>query len=225
MDAKEIKTEVIKPIECFKEGWQLIKPNYLLLFAITIVGIMLGGVSLYILTGALICGITKCYLQAIDGEEIEFEQLYKNLKQYFLPGLFVLALIIVPMLFVFSFVTLPAIIQLSTDNSLTAEQLQTLFIVTISIEFVIAFIMVCLHTLLMFAFPLIADKNLSGWEATKKSAKAVWQNRNGVAGLWAVGFGISLIGLLLFCVGIYLTIPIMIAGNTVAYRKIFPKEI
>ena len=95
---------------------------------------------------------------------------------------------------------------------------------TLLIEFVIAIVMVCLHTLLMFAFPLIADKNLSGWQAMKTSAKAVWRNLNGVAGLWAVGFIVGLIGYLLLCFGIYFAIPIIIAGNTVAYRKIFPIE-
>ncbi len=38
----------------------------------------------------------------------------------------------------------------------------------------------------------------------------------------AVGFFVSLAGYLLFCIGVYLTLPIIFAANTVAYRKVFP---
>ncbi len=222
MNSPEIRTGVIKPIECFKEGWQLIKNDYWLLFAITIVGVMIGGLTLYIMLGALVCGIIKCYLQVIDGGKADFEWLFKNIKKHFGAGLLVMAVIVVPMLVVFSLITIPAIIQMSSGNSMSEDELITFFAVALIVEFVIAFVMVCLHTLLMFAFPLIADKDLSGWDAIKTSARAVWMNLNGVAGLWTVGFVIGLIGYMLLCFGIYFTIPIIIAGNTVAYRKIFP---
>jgi uncharacterized membrane protein len=75
---------------------------------------------------------------------------------------------------------------------------------------------------MMFSFHLVVDKNLSGWAAMKTSARGVWANLHGVAGLWAVGFGLSLAGLLVFCLGTYFVIPIMLAAHTVAYRKIFP---
>ncbi|MDQ3635670.1 MAG: hypothetical protein M3405_14340 [Acidobacteriota bacterium] len=33
-----------------------------------------------------------------------------------------------------------------------------------------------------------------------------------------------MVGYLLLCIGIYFTIPIIIVGTAVAYRKVFPKE-
>jgi len=84
--------------------------------------------------------------------------------------------------------------------------------------------MVCLHTLLIFAFPLIVDKNLSAFAAMKTSAKAVWANLSGVAGLWGLGFILSLVGMLVFCIGIYFVIPVMTAANILAYRKVFPSD-
>ncbi len=51
MSETEFKTGVIRPVECFKEGWELIKSQYWMLFAVTLVGAMLGGASLYILLG------------------------------------------------------------------------------------------------------------------------------------------------------------------------------
>jgi hypothetical protein len=36
-------------------------------------------------------------------------------------------------------------------------------------------------------------------------------------------FAVNLVGLAAFCVGVYLTIPIILATQLVAYRKVFPK--
>ena len=82
--------------------------------------------------------------------------------------------------------------------------------------------MVCFHTLLMFSFPLIVDRNLSAVKAMTTSARAVLRNLGGVVGLILVNFGLVLVGELAFCVGVYFVIPILIAGNVVAYRKVFP---
>jgi len=46
-----------------------------------------------------------------------------------------------------------------------------------------------------------------------------------VAGLWVVGFFVSLLGLVAFCIGVYFTIPVIIAAHLVAYRKIFPGDL
>ncbi len=56
----------------------------------------------------------------------------------------------------------------------------------------------------------------------KTSAKAVWGNMGGVVGLIMVNIVLTLIGQLALCVGIYFVIPIILAGNVVAYRKVFP---
>ena len=93
----------------------------------------------------------------------------------------------------------------------------------IAVDLVVIVIMVCFHTLLMFAFPLIVDRNLGAIEAMKTSAAAVWQNLAGVAGLYGVGFVLSLAGALACGIGTYFVIPIILAGNLVAFRKIFPK--
>jgi uncharacterized membrane protein len=37
-----------------------------------------------------------------------------------------------------------------------------------------------------------------------------------------VGFAVNLVGMAIFCIGIYLVIPLVIGANIVAYRKIFP---
>ncbi len=215
------ETGVIRPVECFKEGWEFVKPNYWLFFAISIVGLVIGGATLYLLLGAMVCGIFYCFLSALDGTEPKFEDLFKGID-YWGPGLLVLLVAILPTLVVIGFVYLPLLIATMMGTRLNEEELFAMLAGTFAVEVVLCVLVVCLHTLLMFAFPLIVDKNLTGWNSMVTSAKAVWQNLGGVAGHWAVGFFVSLAGYLLFCIGIYLTLPIIFAANTVAYRKVFP---
>jgi len=54
----EFRTGVIKPIECVKEGWELIKSDYWLLFAVTLVGVLIGAMTLYIYSEAWFAGST-----------------------------------------------------------------------------------------------------------------------------------------------------------------------
>ena len=218
----EFKTGVIRPVECYKEGWELIKDQYWLLFGITLVGALIGGATLYILFGGMVCGIFYCYFQKFDGRQIKFEDLFKGFN-YILPGFIVVLFIVVPMLIVYGGIYFPFIAAIVMGSKLSSGEFTALLTGSLIFDFIFVVLMVCLHTLLMFSFPLIVDRNLSGFQAMKLSAKAVWRNLSGVAGLWAVGFCINLVGLLLFCFGIYFTIPILIAGNIVAYRKVFPR--
>jgi len=89
-------------------------------------------------------------------------------------------------------------------------------------ELIAAIVMVSFHTLLLFAFPLVADRGLSGIDAIKLSIKAVWQNLAGMAGLLGVGMVIAMVSYLALCIGVYFAMPIIIMGQAVAYRKIFP---
>lgn len=222
MSNTEFNVGVIKPMECLKEAWTLIKPNYWLLFAATIVGMMIGGISFYILLGSMMCGIYLCYLQAIDGKTVALDLLFKDIKRFFLPSLPVVIVIVIPMFVVFGVIYFPLIMATIMGNKLSESELMTMLFGSLAVDIVISIVMVCIHTLLMFAFPLIVDRNLSGWQAIKLSAKSVWKNLGGVTGIWALMFAINLLGMMAFCVGIYLTIPILLATQLVAYRKVFP---
>lgn len=221
MQNTEFRIAVIRPIECYKEAWRLIKSQYGILLAITIIGMMIGGATLYVLLGAMVCGLFYCYFQAIDGRKVEIEGLFKGFG-YFLPSLLVTLVIVVPMLFVFGIMYVPLIFSMMMGARLSQDEFFAMMLGALGVEAVFAFFMVCLHTLLMFAFPLIVDRNLSAWAAMTTSARAVWANLSGVVGLFVVGFAVSLAGYLAFCIGIYLVIPLIIGANVVAYRKIFP---
>ena len=222
MQNVEFTTGQIRPIECVKEGFELIKSDYWLLLAIGIVGGMIGGVTLFIAVGAMSCGIFNAYLKKIDGKPVVFDDLLKGFS-WFWPSLIVAVVIVVPMLIVFAILYLPIVLSFVMGSKLSQDELMGLLVGAFAIDLVFIVIMVCIHTLIMFAFPLIVDRNLGGIRAMTTSARAVFKNLGGVVGLLLVNFGLALVGELALCVGIYFVIPIIIAGNMVAYRKVFPR--
>lgn len=221
MTNTEFRTGVIRPVECVKEGFELIKKDYWLLFAILIVGALIGGATMYILGGAMFCGIFIAYLNAIDGRPVVFDDLWKGMT-YFGPGLVVVLFMMVPVVAYYVFVYVTVFAAIFGGAQAGEAGLVGAFVVIGIIDLVVLILMVCFHTLLTFALPLIVDRNLGAVDAMKTSAKAVWANMSGVAGLIGVNFGLVLAGYLALCVGVYFVIPIMMAGNLVAYRRVFP---
>ena len=221
MTNTEFRTGVISPVECVKEGFELIKNDYWLLFGILLVGALIGGATMYILGGAMFCGIFIAYLNAIDGRPVVFDDLWKGMK-YFGPGLVVVLFMIVPAVAYYVFVYVTVFAAIFGGAQAGEAGLVGAFVVVGIIDLVVLILMVCFHTLLTFALPLIVDRNLGAIDAMKTSAKAVWANMGGVAGLIGVNFGLVLVGYLALCVGVYFVLPIMMAGNLVAYRRVFP---
>lgn len=221
MTNTEFRTGVINPVECVKEGFELIKKDYWLLFAIALVGGLIGGFTMYILAGAMICGIMFAYLKAIDGKPVTFDDLWKGMN-YFGPGLVVILIILVPLIAFYIFLYVSIFGAMIGGSQAGEAGLIGALVVVGLIDFVFLILMVCFHTLLTFSFPLIVDRNLGAIDAMKTSARAVWQNLGGVAGLVVVNFVLVFIGYLALCIGMYFVIPIMIAGNVVAYRRVFP---
>ena len=221
MNDTAFRIGVIKPIDCFKEGWELIKSDYWILFAIALIGAVVGGFSMYILLGAMACGIFYCYLQKIDTGAVSFDSLWKGFN-YFLPSFVVTLVIVIPVLIVYGIIYVPIVMAMMMGTRLSQDEFFGLFFGAMAVDLVLVVIMVCFHTLLMFAYPLIIDRNLPAIEAMKTSARAVWANLSGVAGLIGVYFLLMIPGILTCGLGIYFLMPIIIAGFMVAYRKVFP---
>jgi len=215
----------ISPIECAREGWALIKDEYWLLFGISIVGALIGGLSLYVLIGSMICGIFYCYLKKIDGKTVSFDDLWIGFK-FFWPSLVLTLAIVVPlvgfMLLMFVTIYLPIITAAVMGDKADGGVILSTFIIGFVIDIVFAIVMICIHSLLIFAFPLVVDKGISSWDAMKLSARAVMKNLVGIGGLIVVNFCLALLGELACGFGLYFVIPIITATNVVAYRKVFP---
>lgn len=73
-----------------------------------------------------------------------------------------------------------------------------------------------------FAYQLAVERHLSGWQATKLSARAARANFGGVFGLVVLEMILGTIGIVLCGIGLVLVMPLTKAAWTVAYRQVFP---
>ena len=228
MQPTEFNANAIKPIECVKEAWELIKPDYWILFAIFLVGAVIGAISLYVLIGAMVSGIMYCYLRRIDGYPVRFEDLWKGLS-FFWPSLPVTLLVFVPAVVwgVVLFVTiyLPIITAAIMGDRMNGDTMLGVVGGALLLDIVVGLIMIAFHTLLTFSFPLIVDRGLTGLSPAIVSARAVLKNLKGIGGLIGVNFLLVIAGELACGVGVYLVIPIVMATSLVAYRKVFPAHV
>jgi uncharacterized membrane protein len=222
----EFKTGVIRPIECFREGWELIKPHYWIMFAITLVGMLIGSaVPFMIVMGAMHCGVYYVLFRLSEGKPPEFSDLFKGFN-YFLPALIATLILIVPVI-VFSLISWFSMMgvmfsMMDKGGRPDPSMIFTLYGVMIVEGLVFGVISSCIHAFIIFAYPLIVEHGLSGIEAFKLSARAAWANIGSVVGLILCQVGIGLVGALACGFGLYFTFPIMFAGVFVAYRKVFP---
>jgi len=227
MTEREFTVGQIRPVECVKEGFALIRDEYWVLLAVSVVGAMIAAVSLYILIGAMVCGIFVCYLRKIDGGRVKFEDLFSGFG-YFWSSLLVAILIVVPIvvwaLVLFTTLYLPLLMKAVGGNNVSDDELLTTFFVVFVIDMIVALVMVCFHSLLIFCFPLIVDRGLSSWDSIKLSARATMKNLAGIGGIIGLNFLMLLAGELVLCVGVYLVLPLITASHLVAYRKVFPKN-
>ena len=73
-----------------------------------------------------------------------------------------------------------------------------------------------------FAYQLVVDQKLTGWEATKLSARAARENFGGVFGLVVLDLALGMLGLALCCLGFVFVIPITKGAWAAAYSHVFP---
>ncbi|MGI8849023.1 MAG: hypothetical protein ACR2HT_02515 [Pyrinomonadaceae bacterium] len=225
MSEIQFKTGVIRPVECMKEGWELIKDQYWLIFAVTLVGMLIASVVPFgILLGAMMCGIYYCLFQKLNGQAATFEGLFKGFN-YLVPGLVASLVLIVPAVILAIAAYIPLILmQISMMNSKNPDPgVMIGYFSFFAVEVLLLWIVLgTIHTFLFFAYPLIVEYKISGIAAFKLSAKAVWKNLGGIIGFVALEVAMVIIGYALCLVGVYLMMPIMFAGALVAYRKVFP---
>ncbi len=230
-DNIQFRTGVIKPTECVKEAWALIKDQYWLFLGIVFVGVFIGGAVPIVLLGPMMVGIYLCFFRKMRGESVEFGTLFKGFD-YFVQSLIAALIQMIPMvvvmvpMYVIMFVLMMASMprgggRMDPDDSSTfALTFLGFYVVFIAVILTVAIIVTIFF---MFAFPLIADRNLSGVDAVKLSIKAARANFGGMLGLVLVNVGLGILGVLCCYVGAFLVAPVTLASYAVAYRRVFPE--
>ena len=231
-DATEFRTGVIEPVACLKEGWALIKDQYWLFFGIVLVGLLIGGIVPIVLMGPMMVGIYLCFFRRMKGEPIEFGTLFKGFD-YFAQGLIAALIQMIPMVVVmvpmyivwliFFFTSMPR------DGRMDPDDAPAFFFTLIGLELVffavVIVVSIVANIFFMFAFPLIADRNLSGLDAIKLSIKAGKANFGGILLLLLLNAGLAIVGVLACFVGMYFIMPVSFAANAIAYRRVFPETV
>ena len=220
---------VIKPVECIKEGWALIKDDYWLFFGISIVGILIGGMVPIVLLGPMMAGIFLCLFQRRQGQQVEFGLLFKGFD-YFVPGLIVTVLKMIPVFvllipyWIFLFGVMATMPRGQHPSPEDAQRfVLSMFGFEIIFFVVVMVVSILIEIFFMFAYPLVADRKLSGMDAVKLSFRAGKANFGGVLGLLVLNAVLSLLGVLCCIIGVYFYLPVAFASQAIAFRRVFPE--
>lgn len=229
-EQSDFRVGVIKPVECIKEGWALIKDQYWLFLGLTVVTILIGGAVPIVLMGPMMVGLFLCLFEKLATRPFEFGLLFKGFD-HFLAGLIVTAIKVVPIILImvpFYFImfatmmtTMPREANPSPEDM--SRFMGSFFGVEMIFVIIVMTVSICIEIFFMFAYPLIADRKLSGMEAVKLSFKAGKANFGGILGLLLLNALLGIAGVLLCVVGVYLSLPISFAAQAVAYRRVFPE--
>jgi hypothetical protein len=229
-DNIQLRTGVIKPVECVKEAWALIKDQYWLFLGITFVGVFVGGAVPLVLIGPMMVGIYLCLFRRMRGEPVDFGTLFKGFD-YFAQSLIAALLQMIPMVVIMvPFYIVMFVLMMTSmprgsgrmDPDASSRFMFTFFGFEAVFILVMIAVGIAVNIFFMFAFPLIADRGLSGLEAVKLSIKAGKANFGGILGLLLLNAGIGLLGVLACYVGVFFIMPISLASYAVAYRRVFP---
>lgn len=226
----------VKPVECLRAGWNLIKDKYWLFLGITAVGILIGTMGpMAILLGPMMCGIYLCMLARLRGEPVSFELLFKGFD-YFAQSVIAtliqvvpVMLLLMPVYLIFFFLFMSKMNRPGGRSSRGAppvdpSEVFPIFITMFIVIFVIIILVNLISVLFIFSYPLIVDRRLSALDAIKTSIKAVTANLGGILGLLGLNFLLGIAGMLLCYVGAILFMPIGLAAWAIAYRQVFPAE-
>lgn len=228
LDRPEFVRGAIRPVECLRAGWDLVRGDYWLLLGITFVGGLIAGLApLGVMMGPMMCGIYICLFRRARGRPVRFEMLFDGFK-HFLPSLIATLIRMAPVWAV----SLPATVIImvlyitaltrNPGQPMTADDAWTLvgaYAVYIGALLLVWFVVAVLS---FFTYPLIVDRKLSGVAALKTSVRAVGANLGGVVGLLLLTGLLELAGLLACYIGLVFVLPVHYAAAAVAYRRVFP---
>lgn len=220
------QANAVQPVECIKGGWNLIKGNYWLIFAMVLVGLIIAqAVPFGILLGPMMCGLYMTFFNIRRGQPIEFGMLFKGFEHFAqsvvatLVHIIPVMAIIIPSYIIFYVFFLVAIMAQGNDPNGLA--MFGVFFMVIVFWLVVVGIVMVISIGFMFVYPLIVDRGLTGFDAVKLSFRAAMANFWRLLGLVFLNFLLSIAGVLLCFIGVYLLMPIGYAAMAVAYEQVF----
>ncbi len=225
-DTIEFRSGIVKPVECLKAGLELVRSQYWLFVGIAAVGMIIASlVPLGILMGPMMCGIYLALFKQRRNQPVEFGDVFKGFD-YFGDSLIAALLHMVPIFviivptYIFFYISMFAMIGGSggqPDPGLVLGFFGFWGIILI----VLIVVLLLVSVAFTFAYPLIVDRRLPGFEAVKLSVKAAKANFWGLLGLMLLTGLLGFAGALLCYVGAFLVLPITFGATAMAYEQVF----
>lgn len=225
----------VRPMQCLSGGWQLLKGAYGSFLGVVIVALLImmagGCIPLAPLNAPVMCGIYLCLLARIYNQPFNTSTLFKGFQyfvQAFIASLFVtVPMFILGLIFQFGLGGFQIALQgLKIDEKTPPEQVLPVVIGFFGYIFggalVLMLIAMALNAMMIFVYPLIIERNLTGMEAVKLGFRAFLGNFFRVLVLAILETLLILAGLMLFYFGALFVVPVIFAARIVAYRQVFP---
>lgn len=226
-DTIDFRQGVVKPVECIRAGYELIRSQYWLFVGIAAVGMIIASlVPLGILMGPMMCGIYLTLFRHRRGERIEFGDLFKGFD-YFSESLIAALLHMVPIFiilvptYILFYISMFAMMAAQGGGEPDPGILLGFFGFWGVIWLVLIALLIVISVAFTFAYPLIVDRKLGGFDAIKLSMKAAKANFFGLLGMMLLSALMSFGGVLLCYVGAFLVMPITFGAVAAAYEQVF----
>jgi uncharacterized membrane protein len=185
-------------------------------------------VPLGILMGPMMCGLYLAFFRVRRGLPIEFGTLFKGFD-YFGQSVIASLLHVIPITaiviagYIFLYVGMFATMLAA---SAAGEDAVPFAGIGVLLMFMLFFAVIILVVILIsigftFAYPLIVDRGLQGFDAVKLSWRAAFGNFWRLLGMSLLGGLLGIVGICLCYVGILLVFPITLAAAAAAYEQVF----
>lgn len=238
MENIEFRKGAVDAANCISEGWNFVKPNYWLFFAICIVSVLIsavasripyaGSVINIVVGGALTCGIYIALLAQWRRQNVQFSLMFEGFSRILQTTLITLVAAIPSFIFaglVYAFVPIPDMALAATNPQAFIEAFfNRAVILPLAILTVLSLVVsIVVQILMFFALPLVADRNVAVGDALRLSLRAGTSNFGGLLALVLFQILLCMAGLLVCVVGVFFVLPVVFASRIVAYKSVFPE--
>jgi uncharacterized membrane protein len=222
--------------ECVSRSWDLVKSNFGILFggvavfmliqgavsllgAIPVVGILVTLGSVFIM-GPITGGLYLLYLKVLRGQPAEIGDLFAGFKTQM--GQLVLAYLVVLLLTAASALPGAAIMAYPFYSMIHHHAFDPVMGLLAALGLIVAFVpAIYLSVSWLFTLPLVIDRQMEFWPAMGASRRMVGKHWWLVLGLVVVCGLINLAGMLACCVGVFVSLPVVLGAMMYGYEIIF----
>jgi uncharacterized membrane protein len=222
--------------DCVSRGADLLKNNFGIVFGVGAIYLLIQGAlsglgsipflgpifsigSLFVL-GQILAGVYLVTLKTMRGQPTEVGEVFIGFKTFYVQ----LLLTYIVMALLTGLAALPGAVLMGVPLiiMINKEAVDAMLLILAVVGFFVLLLpVIYLSTIWMFSLPLVIDKGLSFWQAMETSRKVVNKHWFMVFGLLIVVGLINMVGVLLCCVGLFLSFPLGIAAFMHAYEALF----